>query len=132
MFYSDAERLAKLRAAVQGLPWAEVSELDLRLPPPSWSWRIVEAWLETNPQDELFWLLGTDQWELLHLWGRPDFLAEHLTFIVYHRGAEPCPRPGVRAVFLHGPQHPASSSEIRAALRRGDSPPPEWLPGEQR
>ena len=128
LLFSDAARLSMLRAAVRGLPWATVSELDMRLPAPSWSWRVVEAWRAAHPADELYWLLGTDQWELLHLWARPDYLAEHLTFIVYHRGAEPSPRPGVRAIFLPGPVHPASSSAIRAALLRGDSPPPAWLP----
>lgn len=125
--FDDAARLAMLRAATAHLPWAEVSELDLRMPPPSWSWRVVEAWLAERPGDKLFWLLGTDQWELLHLWARPDYLAEHLTFIVYHRGKEPEPRPGVRSIFLTGPEHPASSSAIRARLAAGEPVPPGWL-----
>lgn len=126
--YGEEARLAMLREAVRGLSWAEVSELDMRMPPPSWSWRVVEAWRAAHPEDELYWLLGTDQWELLHLWARPDYLAEQLTFIVYHRERAPEPRPGVRAVFLPGPVHPASASAIRAALARGEEPPSGWLP----
>lgn len=127
--FAPETRLAMLRRAVQGLPWAEVSELDMRLPAPSWSWRVVEAWLQERPTDTLYWLLGVDQWELLHLWARPDYLAEKLTFIVCHRGNAPEPREGVRAVFLRGPEHPASSSAIRDALTgRGAAVPPAWLP----
>lgn len=128
LFFTDEQRLAMLREAVRGMPWAVVSDLDMRLPAPSWSWRVVEACLAERPGDELFWLLGTDQWELLHLWARPDFLAQHLTFIVYHRGRAPEPRPGVRSIFLSGAEHPASSSVIRAHLTSRSPLPPAWLP----
>lgn len=123
-------RLDMLRDATRGLPWAEVSDLDLRLPPPSWSWRLVEARRAECPGEELYWLLGTDQWELLHLWARPEYLAEHLTFIVCHRGSVPAERPGVRAHFLRGPEHPASASVIRSCLQAGEPLPPAWLPEE--
>ena len=127
--YGEEARLAMLREAVRGLSWAEVSELDMRMPPPSWSWRVVESWRAAHPEDELYWLLGTDQWELLHLWARPEYLAELVTFIVYYRGeSTPTPRPGVRAIFLPGALHPASSSAIREALRGGSPVPPSWLP----
>lgn len=124
--FSAAERLAMLRAATAGKAWAEVSDLDLTLPPPSWSWRIVETWRQANPGDELYWLMGTDQWQLLHKWMRYDYLVEHLTFIVIHRGAAPRPRNGVRSVFISG-NYPASSSAIRAALQGGGAIPRLWL-----
>ncbi len=129
--FTDAQRLELLRLATAGLPWAEVSELDLCLPAPSWSWRVVEAWRSAHPQDELYWLMGTDQWEQLHRWARCDYLAEQLHFIVYARGegnaAPPQPREGVRATFIHG-HHPASSSAIRAALLSGSPLPAGWMP----
>lgn len=126
--FADSVRVAMLREAVRELPWAEVSELDMQLPPPSWSWRVVEAWRAAHPADELYWLLGVDQWKLLHLWARPDYLAEQLTFIVCHRDGAPMERPGVRAVFLRGPEHPAASSALRAALMSGAELPEGWLP----
>ncbi len=125
--FSDEQRLCLLRLAAQELPWAEVSELDLQLPPPSWSWRVVEAWQERFPQDELYWLMGTDQWEQLHRWARWEYLAEQLHFIVYARYSAPQPREGVRATFICG-HHPASSSAIREALQSGSPLPPGWMP----
>lgn len=127
VLFSDAARVEMLHAAVGGCAWAEVSELDLHMPPPSWSWRLVDAWLAERPQDALYWLLGTDQWELLHEWARPEYLAEKLTFIVYHRGAEPKPRTGVRALFMRGAEYAASSSEIRTRLLAGEAIPEGWL-----
>ena len=126
-YFTDSQRLAMLRAATAGIPQAVVSELDLQLPPPSYSWRVVEACRELYPEDELYWLLGTDQWEQLHRWARFDYLCEHLTFIVYHRDTPPQPRPGVRSVFISG-HHPASSSAIREALKQDARPPADWIP----
>ncbi len=126
-YYSDEQRLAMLRLATADIPQAEVSELDLQLPPPSWSWRVVEACRDLYPEDELYWLMGTDQWEQLHRWARYDYLCDNLTFIVYHRETPPSPREGVRSIFITG-NHPASSSAIRKALQAGQQPPASWIP----
>lgn len=125
--FSDEERLAMLRAATAEFPWAETSDMDLRLPPPSWSWRLVEHCKEEYPTAKLYWLMGTDQWEQLHRWARYDYLTAELTFIVYHRGTAPQPRPGVHSHFIKG-HHPASSSAIRAALSAGLPLSDDWLP----
>ncbi len=125
--FSPEARLRLLHLAVDALPWAKVSTRDLKLPPPSWSWRLVEGWKTDYPGDELFWLMGTDQWQQLHRWSRYEELIRQLTFIVYHRGSAPQPRPGVRAYFLAG-HHPASSTTIRDCLRKGDALPEGWLP----
>lgn len=125
--FSDAQRLALLRLATAPLPWAEVSELDLQLPPPSWSWRLAEHYRNAFPSAELFWLLGTDQWQELHRWGRYEYLIKTLHFIVYHRGAPPQPREGVRSTFIAG-HHPASATDIRRALLRSAPLPGGWMP----
>ena len=125
--FSNSERLDMLRLATVDLPWAEVSDLDLILPPPSWSWRIVEHFRQTRPDAELYWLMGTDQWQALHRWARYDYLTEQLRFIVYHRGEEPQPRADVRSHFICG-HHPASSTHIREALQNRTPLPQNWLP----
>ncbi len=127
-FFTDEQRLHMLHLATAELPWANVSELDLQLPPPSWSWRLVEHYLTTHPEAGLYWLMGTDQWEQLHRWARYDYLCQHLHFIVYHRGEAPQPRPGVRSSFICTGMHPASSSRIRECLQTGTPLPAGWLP----
>ncbi len=126
--FTDAQRLHMLHLATDEFPWASVSELDLQLPPPSWSWRIAEHYHTTHPEAELYWLMGTDQWEQLHRWARYDYLCELLHFIVYHRGQAPQPRSGVRSTFICTGLHPASSSAIREAIRTGAPLPENWLP----
>ncbi len=123
---SDEQRLALLRCVTKDIPWAQVSEIDLQLPPPSWSWRVVENVREQHPEAELFWLMGVDQWELLPKWARYDYLCEQLCFIVYHRDRAPQPRDNVRSIFLDG-HHPASSSAMRSMLQEGKDIPSGWL-----
>ncbi len=126
-FFSDTQRVDMLQLAIQKLPWARVSTMDLELPPPSWSWRVAELWHEQNPGVELYWLMGTDQWEQLHRWARYDYLCEMLHFIVYHRETPPQPRDGVRSTFICSGLHEASSSGIREALKAQRPVPEGWL-----
>ena len=125
--FTDAQRLELLRLTTAPLPWAEVSELDLQLPPPSWSWRLAEHYRSNFPEAELFWLLGTDQWQELHRWGRYDYLIKTLHFIVYHRGEAPEQREGVRSTFIAG-HHPASATDIRRILQNAAPLPDGWMP----
>lgn len=128
--FATGVRLWLLRRALRGERGMEVSTLDLELPPPSWTWRLVECWQRLHPQDELCWLMGTDQWNELHRWARFDWLARHLRFIVYHRGeGAPLERPGLRVRFIVA-RHPASSSAIREALLRGEPVPAGQMPGD--
>lgn len=128
--FAAGMRLWLLRRALRGERGMELSTLDLELPPPSWTWRLVECWRRLHPQDELCWLMGTDQWNELHRWARFDLLAEQLRFIVYHRGeGEPMERPGLRVRFIVA-RHPASSSAIREALLRGEAVPEGQMRGD--
>lgn len=127
--FTDEQRMKLLQLATAHLPWAEVSALDLELPPPSWSWRLVEIMLQQYPDAELYWLLGSDQWDALHRWARYDYLTQHLHFIIYHRGAPPMQRNDARGTFIRG-HHPASSTAIREAFLKGTPLPEGWLSQE--
>jgi nicotinate-nucleotide adenylyltransferase len=114
-------RFAMLHLAAAGYEWADVSDWELTRPGLSYSWQTVEHFAALYPRTALHWLMGVDQWESLERWARPDFLREHLTFIVFARvGASPQPRPGWRAHFLKG-EWPGSSTEARALLAAGRS-----------
>lgn len=123
----EETRLRLLAMALEDVPWAAADPLDLTMPSPSWTWRLVEEWKRRAPGHELFWLMGCDQWKLLDRWRRADYLARELTFIVHRRGNDvPESREGVRSVFVDG-EHPASSSSIREFLTRKEPIPPGWL-----
>ena len=116
-----ADRLAMLRLATEGLPWASVSDWELSRSGPSYSWQTAEHFAALHPGAELHWLMGADQWAALERWARPEILRERLTFIVFARdGSRPVARGGWRAVFLPG-EFPGSSTEARHLLAAGES-----------
>ncbi len=125
---SEEQRCQMLELALDGLDWAVKDRTDLEMPKPSWSWRLAEHLKKSYPQDELYWLMGKDQWDALEKWGRWQYLTTLVTFIVYHRGGAPAPREGVNAIFIAGDE-PASSTAVRDAIKRGDSDIP-YLDGK--
>ena len=116
---SDEERCAMINLALENFEQGKLDETDLLMPPPSWSWRVAEAVKQARPDDELFWLIGSDQWVDMEKWARWDYLSSLVTFIVYKREIELKPKDGIRAIFLDG-NHNASSTDIRESLESAD------------
>lgn len=126
---SEEERLAMLRLATEGLPWAEVSDWEYQQPSPSYSWRTAEVFQEKFVDSRLYWLMGWDQWEVLPTWNRFEHLASLVAFIVHARDGiqgEFLQHSGAEVDFVAG-NHPASSSKIRTAIERGGALPKGWL-----
>lgn len=114
-------RVAMLGIALAGHSWAVIDEFELRAEGPSYSHRTVAHFRAAFPEAQLCWIVGADQWRALPTWKNPEYLAEHLEFLVFARGETPEPRPGWRMRVITG-EHPASSSAIREALARGEDP----------
>jgi len=115
---SAHHRLAMLRLAVAPLPYAEVSAWEVDRAGPSYSWQAAEFFAASlGPDIDLCWLLGADQWAVLHTWARPDRLAHLLTFLVVPRNEGVIvPRHGFRHAVVPFHHH-ASSTAARAAAR---------------
>ncbi|MFM1558623.1 MAG: nicotinate (nicotinamide) nucleotide adenylyltransferase [Roseibacillus sp.] len=109
---SEDDRLEMLHLALEDHPWAVVSEIEMLLPPPSYSWVTAEAMKEVYPEARLFWLMGSDQWSVIQSWARPDHLADLVEMIVHDRENSHQLQPGFRSHFIHG-AHPASATAIR-------------------
>lgn len=122
-----ADRLAMLELACHNLPWAKISDIELQLPPPSFTWRTVQALTPTFPENtKLYWILGADQWQCMETWARPRFLRDHLHFLVVPReGDNIMPRDHWSASVIRA-DHPASSSAIRKDLSL-DPENGEWI-----
>lgn len=117
---SEHHRLTMCRLATAGFNWASVDDHDLTAPSPSYSWLTAEAMTARYPDATLFWLMGTDQWDVLPRWNRPNHLANLVEFIVFARGSregshEPDGREGHRLHAIQG-DHPASATAIRNSV----------------
>ncbi|WP_018968601.1 nicotinate (nicotinamide) nucleotide adenylyltransferase [Rubritalea marina] len=123
--FSDAQRLAMCQAATQQLPWAEVSDFDLTAPSPSYSWRTAEHFSNAYPEHQLFWLMGTDQWQSFDRWARADYIQSLLHIIVYNRDSREQKSTSSQSFQVDGIVHQASATQIRMALTKNESSP--WI-----
>ena len=119
------DRLEMVRLAIAGLPWAAVDSYDLFRPQPAYSWETAEEMARRDPEAELFWLMGYDQWLALPRWQHPERLAARVEFLVSTRAGVPEPHPEWRMQAFEV-IHPASATAIRQAIAAGEAPP--WLP----
>ncbi len=110
----DHHRLKMCQLSTASLPWAEVNDYDLTSPIPSYSWRTAEFFSDKYPDTELYWLMGSDQWETIDKWDRPEHLASLVKFIVISRGEDPLEIPNFQHIPLSG-AHTASATSIRNA-----------------
>ncbi|MEM7013198.1 MAG: nicotinate (nicotinamide) nucleotide adenylyltransferase [Verrucomicrobiota bacterium] len=108
------QRCEMIRLATAELNWAEVSTLELERDSPSFSWQTAQHFSNQYPDDELFWILGADQWVKLETWAKPNLLAQLTTFLVFARGNDVLEeKPGFRYLQLRDFDHPASATEAR-------------------
>ncbi len=106
------QRHDMLSLATRHLPWAVVDGCELARAEPSFSWQTAEHFAGAGAE-ELYWLMGADQWAALPRWARPERLAELVTFVVFAReGHTPQSREGFRMVRLPG-EFCGSATQVR-------------------
>jgi nicotinate-nucleotide adenylyltransferase len=142
---SGAHRLAMLALALEREPAWSTSGIELERSGPSYTWDTVLALPERLGLDagcRLFLLLGSDNLPGIAHWHRAQQLLARVEPLVVHRGEDL--GPALRELGRSLPAHlveritaglievapwPLSSSELRAALARGEDPGPSLPPG---
>lgn len=120
--YEDRYHMVAL--ACQGEPLFEASRLEAGSQR-SYSIQTIEkVKAGLAPGDELFFLIGADAFAEIRTWYRWRDVIEEVEFIVVTRpGHDYSVPPGARVHRLDTLALPVSSSEIRARLAAGESPP---------
>lgn len=119
--YEDRVRMAELACA--GEPRFHVSRIE-EATARSYSIDTIEkVRSQIAPDDELYFLIGADAFAELRTWHRWRDVADQVRFVVVSRPGHRYEVPeGVRLERLDTLELPVSSSEIRAALARGERP----------
>jgi nicotinate-nucleotide adenylyltransferase len=112
---SGEQRLALCEAAFGGEPSVEVADLEVRRGGPSYT---VDTLERLAGEDELFLVIGADQYAAFEQWRCPGRIRELATLAVAPRTGY---RVGPDAVLLKMPPVDVSSSELREAMARGES-----------
>lgn len=124
---SAADRVAMCRLAFAEHPWAVIDDRETRRAGTSWSVDTARELAREHPDALRVWVLGADQLARLDRWKDVVELCGLVEFAVLSRdGISTLPPPTLAAVIrltvLKAPPVQVSSTALREALRRGDSP----------
>ena len=120
-------RLEMTRLAAADLPYAEVSDIELRREGASYTADTLDELRLQYPDDEFFLLMGTDMFLSFDTWYNPERIAAQATIAVAHRSADNAQqlqncadklkeKLNVRTVFVENEYLPHSSTSVRALL----------------
>lgn len=120
--FTDPERLDMARLAVGADPRLKVSDLELHMPEPSYTYLTMRRLRHDFPELRFRLIVGADSLATLPQWAHPQELIADYGLIVYPRpGTGQIPLPD-GAVMMHDvPLSGISSTEVRALLRSGAS-----------
>ncbi len=127
----DVDRLAMLRLAAAGDPALRVSDIEMRLPPPSWTLRTLDALRAEHPGRQFAFIIGGDTPAQLHTWHEPLQVLERARFVTLARAGYGKPPPEALRLPSPWPERlladyrevrlpDVSSSGIRERIRRGE------------
>ena len=114
----DGLRLQMARQAVAGEHGITVSDYEMRLPRPSYTWNTLQALSRDFPDREFVLMIGGDNWQIFQHWYHAGDILRHYPVVVYPRpGSDIGPVPQgvtvVEADLLH-----ISSTDIRRRVRQ--------------
>ncbi len=81
----DDLRLQMVEMALQREKGLRASDIEFRLPRPSYTWNTLQTLREEHPDDEFTLLIGGDNWERFPLWYRADDIVRNYNIVVYPR-----------------------------------------------
>lgn len=130
--FSPQQRLQQLQAVQQETgDLFEILTLELERGKVSYTWETVTTLRERFPEDELWWIIGGDQFAQLNRWARIDWLVQQIGFLVYPRPGFPLDKhpeiPGLRWRAIDAVEVDVASTQIREAIQAGQSIR-EWVP----
>ena len=124
---SATDRVAMCRLAFAEHPWAVVDERETLRAGTSWSVDTARELAREFPDDLRVWILGADQLARLDRWKDVVELCGLVEFAVLARDGISTQPPAslaavIRLTVLQAPPVRISSTALREAMRRGDSP----------
>ncbi|MGB0334476.1 MAG: nicotinate-nucleotide adenylyltransferase [Opitutales bacterium] len=123
-FVSDSSRLKMLALAIEGAPQFSVDAWELERGGVSFTIDTVRHYRAREPEAELFWIIGADQFEQLDCWRSIEEMVTLVTFAVSARPAHTVHAPdisGLKFRLIDAPLMDHSSTAIRDRLANGDS-----------
>lgn len=117
----DLVRMEMARKAVNGRPHIRVSDFELSLPRPSYTWRTLRALRSEFPSVDFSLVIGADNWLMFDRWSHPEEILSHHHLFVYPRPHYAVASSALPAgvSLVESPLFPYSSTEIRHIVACG-------------
>ena len=104
---NDELRLQMARLTVENVEGIVVSDYEMHLPKPSYTWNTLQALSKDYPDEEFVLMIGGDNWQLFDRWYRAEDIKANYEIVVYTR------TPGDPGYI------DISSTDIRRRIREG-------------
>src|SRR5688572_15781860 len=120
---NEYHRLAMVQLGIDDEPGLKASDIEFRLPRPSYTANTLAYLQEKYPQHEFSIIMGSDSFQNLSKWKNPDYIMKHHTIYVYRRpGFEITEPPAEGNVqILDAPLLEISATHIRNSVKNGKS-----------
>ena len=109
----DQKRLEMAQKALEGVEGVKVSDYEMHLPKPSYTWHTLQALAKDYPDYRFTLLIGGDNWAHFQRWYHWEDIQRMCNIAVY-------PREGFAGTF-DAPLVNVSSTEIREKVKQGQS-----------
>jgi nicotinate-nucleotide adenylyltransferase len=111
---NEYHRLHLAKVAVEGDNQLRVSDVEFKLPKPSYTINALSYLQEKYPANEFAVIIGSDSFQNLHKWKDFELLIKNWAFIIYQRpGFDITETYGASITILKAPLLEISSTEIR-------------------
>lgn len=121
---NEYHRLHLVRLAIEGEKNFKASDIEFRLPRPSYTVDTLTYLQEKYPGDEFSIIMGSDSLQNLPNWKNYRWLLQHYRIFVYKRPGHEIP-PGFSGAkeirLLDAPLLPISATDIRQKIKAGKS-----------
>ena len=119
---NEYHRLHLVTLAVGDNPQLRASDVEFKLPRPSFTIDTLTYLQEKYPQHQFSIIMGSDSFQNLPRWKNFDLLVKNHPFHIYQRpGFSVTDSYSARIQILHAPLLEISATEIRAAIKAGKS-----------
>jgi nicotinate-nucleotide adenylyltransferase len=120
---NEYHRLYLVQVSIEEEPSLRASDIEFRLPKPSYTIDTLTYLQEKFPHHEFFVIMGSDSFQNIESWKNYQQIITNFQIIIYDRPGFPLENkfPHARINFLNAPLLEISSTHIRKMIREGKS-----------
>jgi nicotinate-nucleotide adenylyltransferase len=118
---NEYQRLYLLQLAIEGEPTLKVSDIEFRLPRPSYTIDTLTYLQEKYPETEFTVIMGSDSYQNIERWKNYQQLLSTYSILIYERPGYPVHTTRPNVSLLKAPLLEISATHIRETIKQGRS-----------